>query len=515
MVTECRVGGTAQRRVLPPSSLVELEVRIAVPKRGQIAVEGGILEPVTPGPTALLDVTARSSVWAVQPPPQQVSLPTSDRSLPSTSAFFEFTTGVVGQLVEIEIIVSFQNRPLQAATLTAAVRAKPGFREKLRVVPHPLSSPPEPTADTTPAAVMVDARTTSPFATGALSGPSVTEVARMLGAISLSASQVLGADDAPTSLTDQRALDLLIQMATKGSELMLLVAPLGYGEAGAIDQLVGPTDPVTPLELVYAGPAPHPDAQVCAVHRAAPPPVGEPCTLASVKRVCPYAFWGMYRRINRTVTLDRKTPPPSSAPLLIDDVLYGAANQADFGSTPGDRPSERLATAAQTLLGSRQAAPVTSWRAWRKEVGRRHPPLLVALAHTELENGTTSLLLGRRSYLRRADVSMKVVRPNGTPAPLVVLMACDSASADDPFGNLPGTFTARGAGAVIATLTKLIGRDGAAASREILRAIADATTQQRSVGDAVLAARRELIAHDVLLGLFLVNHGNLDMKVVA
>lgn len=515
MVTECRVGGAAQRRVLPPSSLVELEVRIAVPKRGQIAAAGGILEPVTPGPTALLDVTARSTLWAVQPPPQQVSLPTSDRSLSSTSAFFEFTTGVVGQLVEIEIIVSFQNRPLQAATLTAAVRAKPGFREKLRVVPHPLSSPPEPTADTTPAAVMVDARTASPFATGALSGPSVTEVARMLGAISLRASQVLGADDAPTSLEDQRALDLLIEMATKGSELMLLVAPLGYGEAGAIDQLVGPTDPVTPLELVYAGPAPHPDAQVCTVHRTAPPPVGEPCTVASVKRVCPYAFWGMYRRINRTVTLDRKTPPPSSAPLLIDDVLYGAANQADFGSPPGDRPSERLATAAQTLLGSRQTVAVTSWRAWRKEVGRRHPPLLVALAHTELENGTTSLLLGRRSYLRRADVSMKVVRPNGTPAPLVVLMACDSASADDPFGNLPGTFTARGAGAVIATLTKLIGRDGAAASREILRAIADATTQQRSVGDAVLAARRELIARDVLLGLFLVNHGNLDMKVVA
>jgi hypothetical protein len=265
--------------------------------------------------------------------------------------------------------------------------------------------------------------------------------------------------------------------------------------------------------MVYEGPAPSPDAERCAHHRDHAPPAGTACTHASTRRVCPYAFWGMHRRISRTVQLAKRAPLATDRRVAIGDVLWGTAKQADHAAPAGQEPTRLLGTAAHSLLGTAQTEPVTSWRDWRKQVAARHPGLLMLLAHTELSDREPALLIGTKSFLARPDVSPKVVRTAGAPAPIVVLMACASGSGGDAFGSLPGTFTAHGAGAVVATLTKIAGRHGAIAGEEIMRALAD-TGGGNTVADSLLAVRRALIERGVLLGLLLVGHGNTEIEVV-
>ena len=76
---------------------------------------------------------------------------------------------------------------------------------------------------------------------------------------------------------------------------------------------------------------------------------------------------------------------------------------------------------------------------------------------------------------------------DGSRHPLVLLIACATAALGDAFGSLPGVWTAKGAGAVIGTLSKIVGPQGATATTHLLLAIHDVAGQQASVGDAVAA----------------------------
>ena len=85
----------------------------------------------------------------------------------------------------------------------------------------------------------------------------------------------------------------------------------------------------------------------------------------------------------------------------------------------------------------------------------------------------------------------------------------------DAFGTLPGALTAQGAGAVVGTLSKIIGPHGAAATTHLLRSLHDVAGTGASVGDAVMQARRSLVSEKRPIGLLLVSHGEVDTKVVA
>lgn len=514
LITEFWVGNEKQRKILPPTTDVSLEIWIGIPAPDEIAADGPLPLPETTATTAILDVAVCSSLWSGEKR-QQVSLPMARRDQPSNnSAVFEFTTGASGSVAEFDIVISHQNRPLQAATLTAAVREKSLPRDRVKLLTYPLSTPPEPAVDVPPVDVSLDGRGSElrNRATGDLIP--LTAVGDLLDSIELEASQTLGRDDAPDDLDDPRALELLIHLARMGSELRSQLDNLGLKSARSIDVLVAPTSRMFPLELVYEAPAPTEGAKRCRYHRDCPPPVGETCSHASRGVVCPYAFWGVHRRITRTVKLDPKAGTDYTIKLHVDDVLYAAAVDSDHGAPPGQEPTRLIAESAQSLIGCQQSGPVTSWREWRKQVAQRHPALLILLAHTELTGREPALLIGKKSYLARPDVSKRDVRAEGSPAPIVLLMACASGALGDAFGSLPATFTANGAGTVVATLTKIAGRHGAWATREFMRALGARGGGQISVGDAVLDARRALIAQGVLLGLLLVSHGNSQISVL-
>lgn len=514
LIAEFWLDEVAQRKVLPPLTDITLELKIAVPADGEIAADQPFNEPDVHGPAAMLDVVVRSSLWQGGQR-QQISLPMEHRDRSSSSAAFDFTTGPEGTVAEFDIVVLFQNRPLQAATLTAAVRSKSLPRERVTLLVHQQSSPSEPTEQLSPSDVSLDTRGDELVNRATGKESAVGDTQAILDAIEAVASQTLGIDDAPDDFDDKRAVALLIDLARKGSRLRAGLDDLDLTLARSIDLHVKATTRIFPLELVYEGMPPKAGALICEHHRNAPPPAGETCGHTSTRRVCPYAFWGMYRRVTRTVQFENPLPGEHTHELRINDVLYAAAKQADAGSPPNARPTELLATAAQQLVGTSQAAPVTSWTAWSKQVDLRQPALLVVLGHTQRELDETSILIGKTSSLATTDITARMVRKPASPAPIVVLMACASGQDADAFGTMAGAFMARGAGAVVATLTKLAGRHGAVASQEIMRALVDAGPVNGSVGDAVWSARRALVAQEKVLGLLLVNHGDVDTKVVA
>jgi hypothetical protein len=97
-----------------------------------------------------------------------------------------------------------------------------------------------------------------------------------------------------------------------------------------------------------------------------------------------------------------------------------------------------------------------------------------------------------------------------------VLLACASAAAGDTFGGLPAAFTGRGAAAVVATLSKLKGPHGARAAAAVVKALRGSTTDDGvTLGHALRAARRQLVADGVLVGLLLVAHGEIDLLVTT
>lgn len=509
LITEFWHDRTVIRTVLPPATALLLEVKIAIPKKGEIAAEAAFVEPAHPGPSAPLEVVVTSSVWAA-PKTQPMSLPTAHRDQPSTSVVFPLTTPSSGSVVEFDVVVYYQRKPLQAAKLTASVRdvAVPSDRPSL--LTYTLSGPDEPTPNASPVDVSLDARGAELRST---SGAAllITDVKDMLDAFEDMLSRVLGVEDAPHSFDDERALRLLIDLARKGSLLRVLLSQFRLDKARSINLLVSTSTPVLPLELVYDGTAPMPGAKLCQ-HVFDPPKPGESCTRTSTRTVCPYAFWGMHRVVSRTVADETKRVGPVRVSIAPVPILYAATSIADRGAV-APAPSDQVVAVATRLFGPIKR--VTSWRAWRKSVREEHPQLLVVLGHTQLERGELKLHIGKTSVLARPDVNANVLRVGDVPPPLLVLMACATAQVGDPFGNLPGIFTAHGAGAVVGTLSKINGPQGAQAAISVLNAIHDAGRAGQSLGEALAAARRALVKQQLLLGLILVSHGEIDTKVTT
>jgi hypothetical protein len=226
----------------------------------------------------------------------------------------------------------------------------------------------------------------------------------------------------------------------------------------------------------------------------------------------------MGRTVARTFRVEEHRVAARSplVPLSLTPVLYAAAARADAESPDDARPSDLLQQALGELVGPAALTRVTSWRAWRSAVKSRHPQLLVVLGHTETAGGEMTIEIGEESRLARPDVSTAVLRGKVDPPPLVVLLACASAAAGDTFGGLPAAFTGRGAAAVVATLSKLKGPHGARAAAAVVKALRGSTTDDGvTLGRALTAARRQLVADGVLVGLLLVAHGEIDLLVTT
>lgn len=535
LLADITSGGELCPRALAPHTDHQLEVQIAVPDAPTEGVAFDEHAVPTGSGVARLDVVVTCADVGLHAR-ESIDLPTADRTQPSTVAAFAFRTGDDASSLDFEVLVLHQKRPIAKARVLATVRATPARRDRVQILPVPLTSLPEPDPEATPADVSWDGSrgTLRNVETGTEVPIDGGAVRALLDDIEQRASRVLAADEAVTWQPGERAPSLLVELARLGSQLHRKLADIDELGARSVSLMVRYDTPIIPVELAYAGPAPARTAKLCAHATQPPDAADEPCPKASARVVCPQSFWGMHRTIIRTIERPTRRGGLSArgrrpgrdvelapmGPLHLRPVLYAAADLADGdlpAGTPRDHyPSHLLQAALHESLAT-EVTRVTNWRAWRKQVRTGRPELLVVLAHTETIDGESTLLIGRQSVLAQPDVTAALVAGEGSPRPLVVLLACASGVAgDDFFGALPASFTASGAAAVVATLSKLKGPDGARAAAAVVAALhGPVTSDGTRLGAALTAARRTLVAAGLLVGLVLVCHGEIDVELTG
>ena len=208
-----------------------------------------------------------------------------------------------------------------------------------------------------------------------------------------------------------------------------------------------------------------------------------------------------------------KKPQPWTTTISASSVLYGATVIADDGASE-PLPTASVLTRPQSLF--QPVTRVTSWTAWRRAVKRDKPNLLVVLGHTMVEGGSANLYIGKKSVLARLRISTSELRVRRQPS---------SARA-------PHRLRDRRAGRSVRVAARHADREGRRGRCRHARPRSSARTapqrrrtcsarstiwpgQDASVGDAVEAARRSLIAERRPIGLILVSHGEMDTKVVT
>lgn len=520
LIADAQANGGFRRETLLPHTDHELLVRIAVPGAGETAAQQDFPEDELPANTTVVlhvDVTCPELNLRAR---EYILLSTASRTASSTIATFPFHTLEENSAVTIKILVTYKERPLQEAHYTASVRSRARTGDHAQLIAVALSSSPEPRSDATPADLSLEVNGASLERTGSDAAVDLSQLNQVLDDIELLASQVLGNDDAPNTLADPASVQLMITLAQYGSMLKTYLDPLSINDASTISLLVNAGTRVLPLELAYEAPSPDDAAKLCE-HRPGGSMAGRPeaCENLTRDEVCPYAFWGQQRIIARTIRVHEAaprsyTPPPPPAPLTLRPALYAAVARADANSPVDSKPSDILEAELAQVLGAATLGRVYDWAEWQRQVRATHPQLLVILGHTENASVLgTKIEIGQGSWLKTSAIRAELLRDADAPQPLVVLLACASAVARDPFGGLPAAFTGHGAAAVVATLSKLRGPHGARTAARVVRALCAAPHGPMRLGVAMKEARRQLIDEGLLIGLLLVAHGEIDVPI--
>ena len=515
LMADAWLKGKLRRKALLPEREHELRVRIGIPAGNDTAAQVAFPDHDLPADASvelMVDVTSEALGLRERRP---IVLSTADRAAPSTIALVRFRTPGEGSVVDLKLLVTHRERPLQEAHYVAPVRARAVAGDAPTLTAVALSSAPEPRADATPAQLSLEVNGANLQRSGTRDAVNLPQIQDLLDGIEQRASRVLASDDAPASLDDPAAVALLVQLARLGAKLKAYLDPLRIDDAGTVSLLVDATTAILPLELAYEAPAPAAGATLCE-HRVGGRMAGRPeaCADAGRQVVCPYAFWGQRRVIARTLRL-RRAPAARAAPVPLDlrPVLYAAVKRADADAPANRKPSQLLEKALKGIVGASGLARVDDWDDWKAQVRTRNPQLLVLLGHTENVDGETGLEIGKGAWLYDPDIDAGYLRDAASPPPLVVLLACSTGVPRNVFGGLPAAFAGNGAAAVVATLTKLTGPHGAQAAGAVVQALFDGASGHDRLGAAMTAARRRLVDDGLLVGLLLVSHGEIDLPL--
>jgi hypothetical protein len=120
-----------------------------------------------------------------------------------------------------------------------------------------------------------------------------------------------------------------------------------------------------------------------------------------------------------------------------------------------------------------------------------------------LELGGTFETTFAERHVRRADA---------TPGPLVMLIGCDTGVEERVLASFASQFR-HWSPVVVATVGEVLADEAQHVAATVLRQVARATGTGATVGEAVRAARRELLAQSHLAGLQLVLHGDASWRI--
>lgn len=354
--------------------------------------------------------------------------------------------------------------------------------------------------------------------------PVLVKLGRLGGAVG-------GIQDALTRMVDrwdyaqpptQIALDTaLCTVAAWGSELWQELdkhCPAEIGEWGRI-QVLPATDTFLPLEYVYSGEPPQPDARVC-------PKLSEACQLdgqcslqGDADHICPMQFWGFQKTIERSGTAEPITVPqqpqvgvspipvPSKRPFgTVRSTLFAATRHAfEYLVDPVEQLAERTSLVERLRDLYRVATTdAPDWRSWWRALATGGPNLLVLLTHSAMHNGVPVLEIGDGFLLGRNQITRGCASSSRQPL-LLLLLGCSTAGVTEEFHPYPERFRDAGVSIVLAPIAPIRGRDAVPLARRTAELLADRLRSPvpTGFGELLPLLRRELLlaGHPGVLGL--------------
>jgi hypothetical protein len=322
--------------------------------------------------------------------------------------------------------------------------------------------------------------------------------------------------------------DLLSGLARKGVLLRdaLLDMPRvrnDLAEAKRIQIIAATLDePTLPIEICYDGVAPGEGAVTCpqweaALSAGACQPA---CPNDRGSVVCPVAFWGTSRSIERHAYAKVDAQHLGAAAYALQSepaegrkrlpLVQGSLCAAADAARAVDAAAVDLAFADAGKLAEPNAE-VKDWAAWRQAIAQ-NPSVLLLLAHTDQKEGMRTLVIGAKDTAFITSVDASYVGGGGGQGPVVLLLGCSTGIAELAFQSVVARFCRGGASIVIGTLCEILGQQAAPIASEILGELkrVAAASEGTPLGDLVPALRRRLLARGYPIVMAIAPYGDAD-----
>ncbi len=311
---------------------------------------------------------------------------------------------------------------------------------------------------------------------------------------------------------EQKQRELLITIAVHGRDLLnQLEARLApFASAQRIQIVTARAEWFLPLELAYSRHAPDPDAAMCPSWLDGGSACGPDCGGGpeNTSIVCPAAFWGMGKTIERvyyTPSPDEvgnrflvlAEPSPSNFRLTVGHAVVGASSKV--------RNADVLKTLRLLDVGAVQAK---DWGKWITALQSVPADLLMLMPHTNV-----STLEISRSTLERGRIESRYVTGGHQINPLVVLFGCDTAGSQENPAGYATRFLQRQAGLVLTSLTVLLNTHAVQLAQRLAQLLRDPDRPPQPVGELMTTLRRTAVRDGLLAALALTAYGNMDWTV--
>ncbi len=441
-----------------------------------------------------------------EPQARELELPRFGRS---QDVRFDLEVPVGTTEVSARILVLFRNRILQTAVVTGRVGESAALTELLALLPTLTGLDERRVFD---AALLANHDTKGLRALIAHASPrtTVSEGGAVQATIDHLAAVLLRAADlkpAPNGLASKRAREILVELAVHGRELNDGLETLAT--AKRIQVVTAGGDWFLPIELAYEREAPNEGAMVCENFRRDPTACGPACP-QSLDVVCPSAFWGLSRTIERhrfdpglrenigTQIVLVGQPRAKRRTLVLERALVGASARV--------KPPD-LAPAIAAL-----GAPVSSasdWTAWETALAAADTQLLVLLPHTNYADPSLEI---SNNKLKRGRIERRHVTGGRNVEPVVVLFGCRTAGTRGDPGGFASRFMMKDAAIVFHSIADL--KAGHAAQlTERLATLLRSARERSAVSELLTQFRRDAVHAGLLAALAISAYGDADWRL--
>jgi hypothetical protein len=281
-----------------------------------------------------------------------------------------------------------------------------------------------------------------------------------------------------------------------------------------------------PLELFYDGKAPEPGARLCANWKAG---LTEGACAASCpadqggsEQVCPRRFWGLSRVIERHVETTSnpdwdgdfaiRAEPDARAELRLFRASAVAGSQRVTRHMPNGLSDLRTQLERHDGVATHHRL-AGNWLDWERAIRDESPGLLLLLPHTAMQGIQPQLEIGGDVKLL-SNIEAEHIGTE-TSRPVVVLLGCETDTNPTEFFDVVGRCRRRGAVIVIAFGATIAVKHAVPAASRLLDELAAASRSEKhhTLGDAMLATRRALVADGWVAALGLAAYGDADWKL--